>query len=155
MKETIVSDSIDWLRAVGYIIAAFFGVKYDALVAWIALMLIDSIVGGFTYAMIEGFKMSKFTIGILAKFGTILVPLTLVLVAKATGRDFEDVGIGVSILISVFAFVEGLSILAHFQSMRTGKRTKLKDDYITMAVQWITNRFKAALKVLLDLNNQK
>ena len=145
-----IENGIDWAKMVGYFVAAFIGVNIDVLVAWLGLMILDSILGAISYARIEGFSWKEFRKGVFAKFLVLIVPLSFALVVKASGREMYWVGFGVSTIVFLFSLGEGVSILFHYLSIRSGKRQKPKQDFILTTINFLISKMKAVFSAITN-----
>lgn len=125
MKETILnSDSviINTIIAVATSFYLYIGIREEALIALTLLLIIDFVTGLIaSYKVGEPITSKVLKIGVLTKFGTILLILTIALLIKIMGVKYEEFLYGGIIML---ALGEAYSIFANYHCMKTGERLK-------------------------------
>ena len=101
-------------------VAAYTGVPPEPAVILGVLMVIDTFVGVCAAWRIgENITSRKLTVGIIGKFLTMLIPLTVALVIKATGENYHTL-LNAGVLLLVIS--EGYSVLSNIHCYRKGVR---------------------------------
>jgi Bacteriophage holin family len=129
-----------WAKNLGYILAAILGVKYDALFAFGALMIMDVVTGVIASASVNGWRSvtsRRLAFGVLSKLCLLLIPLAVALAALIVGQDMSFL---VTSAISILAVSEAYSITGNVYTIKTGKRVPEFD-----AVSIILSRIREVL----------
>ena len=140
MKETIINgDSviINTIIAVATSFYLYIGIREEALIALTLLLIIDFVTGLIaSYKVGEPITSKALKIGVLTKFGTILLILTIALLVKIMGVKYEEFLYGGIIML---ALGEAYSIFANYHCMKTGER--LKEFTVTSLIAEKIKRF--------------
>ena len=125
MKETIINgDSviINTIIAVSTSFYLYIGIREEALIALALLLIIDFVTGLMaSYKVGEHITSKVLKVGVLTKFGTILLIFTIALLIKIMGVKYEEFLYGGIIML---ALGEAYSIFANYHCMKTGERLK-------------------------------
>lgn len=143
MKATaITNNSLDYfsaslneLKMLLYGVFLYLKIDVDLMVILGWLMIIDTCVGPVKVLRINynEFSFKQTVIGFLTKIAILMLPLTLALVMKGLGLQFN--------LLTVFAIKllivsEGISVVSNLISIKT--RKEVKDfDLVTRFLKWI------------------
>ncbi|WP_372937555.1 phage holin family protein [Seonamhaeicola sp.] len=116
------------------------------------LMAIDSVLGGIKSVRLGGkWNFSVLLWGIVLKISLLFLPVTLALMAKALGYEFE---ILVKLVLGLMIVSEGYSIVTNYYSAKN--KIKLdKFDVISLMLQSIRNRLKKiAMTAVKEIEGQ-
>lgn len=121
-------------------IAAYTGVPPEPAIILAVLMIMDTVVGiCAAWRIGEDVTSRKLTIGIVGKFLTLLIPLTMALMVKAMGKEYTILlNTGVTLLV----ISEGYSVISNVYCYRKGIRLPEIDGVSIIA---------ASIRRLVDL----
>lgn len=128
VKETtiVLLSPVAMVKNFLYLPAIIFLNSYaHQVTALVFLMFIDFLTGIMkSRKLCRKFTRYRFEIGLYLKFRNILIPLLLVVVAKALGYDFSEL---VKYYMVAIILVEFYSILGNLYTLGTGKELEDKD----------------------------
>jgi len=140
------SASLNELKMLLYAVFLYLKIDVDLMVILGWLMIIDTCVGPVKVLRIDPreFSFKQTVIGFLTKLAILMLPLTLALVMKGLGLQFN--------LLTVFAIKllivsEGISIVSNMISIKTKKEVK-DFDLITRFLKWVRQYFTTLAEVL-------
>lgn len=110
------------IKNLGYVIAAILGIKYDAVVAFSFLMVIDVITGVLASASIDGWRSitsKRLSFGVISKLLLLFIPVSIALAGKVVGEDFSVL---VRSSVSILAVAESYSIIGSIYAVKHGQR---------------------------------
>lgn len=110
------------LKNIGYVIAGILGIKYDIIVAFSFLMLIDVVTGILVSARVDGWvsiTSKRLAFGVLSKLLLLLIPISIALAASVVEEDFSFL---VRSTISILALAEAYSITGNIYAIKVGER---------------------------------
>lgn len=125
MKETLVNgDSVilNTLISMSTYFYLYLGIREEAFYALSLLLIIDFVTGLMaSYKVGDPITSKALKVGVLTKFGTMLLILTIALLIKIMGVRHEEFLYGGFIML---ALGEAYSIFANVHCMKTGERLK-------------------------------